>query len=206
MSAPIKDGWLPRLRRGISRSFINPIVPVLTATGLSPNHLTLMGLAVAGGAAALAATGHLFSAGVLVLVGGAFDLMDGALARATQRSSTLGALLDSTLDRVSEGAVLLGVLVHVARQDALQETILVFLVLVGSFLVSYVKARAEGLGLSCNVGFFTRPERVLLLAVALLVGHLLVPLYLLAILSFLTAGQRLPFQQVSVFLLSFMTL
>ena len=103
---------------------------------------------------------------------------------------TLGALLDSTLDRVSEGAVLLGVLVHVARQDALQETILVFLVLGGSFLVSYVKARAEGLGLSCNVGFFTRPERVLLLAVALLVGHLLVPLYLLVILSFLTAGQR----------------
>ena len=185
----MKDAWLPRLR-GLSRSLINPVVPVLVASGLSPNHLTLMGLAIAGAAAALAATGHLLTAGVLVLVAGAFDLLDGALARATQRSSTLGAFLDSNVDRVSEGAILLGLLVHAGREEALQETILIFLALAASFLVSYIKARAEGLGLSCNVGFFTRPERVLLLAVALLIGHLAVPLYLLVILSFLTAGQR----------------
>ena len=185
----MKDAWLPRLR-GLSRSLINPVVPVLVASGLSPNHLTLMGLAIAGAAAALAATGHLLTAGVLVLVAGAFDLLDGALARATQRSSTLGAFLDSNVDRVAEGAILLGLLVHAGREEALQETILIFLALAASFLVSYIKARAEGLGLSCNVGFFTRPERVLLLAVALLIGHLAVPLYLLVILSFLTAAQR----------------
>ena len=181
--------WLPRLR-GLSRSLINPVLPVLVASGLSPNHLTLMGLAVAIAAAALAATGHFIAAGVLVLVAGVFDLLDGALARATQRASTLGAFLDSNLDRVSEGAILLGLLVHAGREEALQETILIFLALAASFLVSYIKARAEGLGLSCNVGFFTRPERVLLLAVALLIGHLAVPLYLLVVLSFLTAAQR----------------
>ncbi len=190
MEAPVKDGRLSRLRRGISGAFIRHVVPVLVATGLTPNHVTLMGLAIAGGAAALAATDHLIIAGLLVLVGGLFDLMDGALARATQRSSSRGAFLDSIMDRVSEGAILFGLLVHFARQDATQEILLIFLVVAGSFLVSYVKARAEGLGLSCSVGFFTRPERVILLAIGLLAGYLLVPLYLLAVLSFMTAGQR----------------
>jgi CDP-diacylglycerol--glycerol-3-phosphate 3-phosphatidyltransferase len=190
MESPVKEGRLSRLRRGVSGAFIKPLVPVLAATGLTPDQVTFMGLAVAGGAAALAATDHLVIAGLLVLVGGLFDLMDGALARATQRSSTRGAFLDSNLDRVSEGAILFGLLVHFARQDATQEILLIFLVVTGSLLVSYVKARAEGLGLSCNVGFFTRPERVILLAIGLLAGHLLVPLYLLAVLSFMTAGQR----------------
>jgi CDP-diacylglycerol--glycerol-3-phosphate 3-phosphatidyltransferase len=190
MSSPIEDGRLPRLRRSLSRSLITPIIPVLSALGLTPNHLTWMGLAIAGGAGALAATGSLVAAGLVVLASGLFDLLDGALARATQRASTAGAFLDSNLDRVGEGAVLFGILVHVAREGALQDTLLIFLALAGSFLVSYVKARAEGLGLSCNVGFFTRPERVLVLAIALLIGHLTIPLYLFVMLSFLTAAQR----------------
>ena len=181
---------LNRVRRGVSRYFLGPIVPVLIASRLTPNQVTLIGLAIVLGGAAAVGMGLLFLGGVLVLLGSAFDMFDGALARATQRASKKGAFLDSNLDRVSEIAVLLGILVYAVRIGSGTEIILTFVATAGSLMVSYVKARAEGLGYQCDVGFFTRTERVLLTAIALLIGQLLIPLWILAVLTVLTALHR----------------
>ncbi|MBI4498118.1 MAG: CDP-alcohol phosphatidyltransferase family protein [Chloroflexi bacterium] len=173
-----------------------PLALALGRVGLTPNALTLIGLGLSGAGAALLALGHFFLGGVMVLVSGVFDSLDGQLARATQQSSAFGALLDSTLDRVSEAVLLFGLLVYYSGHQAQTEVLLINATLVGSVMVSYVKARAEGLGLRCDVGWFQRPERVVLLAVGLLANYPTggwatpVVLWLLAVLTNVTAAQR----------------
>lgn len=182
-------------RHSLSNRIAEPLGRLIARSGVSPNALTWLGLLLNIGVAAALAWGHLFLGGFLVLIAGAFDLLDGAVARVTGRTTKFGALLDSTIDRLSEGALLFGVLVFFARQGNVQGTLVVFLAMVGSFAVSYVKARAEGLGLECPVGWFTRPERVVLLALGLLLSGLphalLVALWVLAVMAHLTAGQRI---------------
>ncbi len=163
----------------------------LAETGLSPNVLTVCGLLLALGVAWILSTGQFFLGGFLVLLSGAFDLLDGALARASGRSTRFGALLDSVFDRFSEAALFLGLLAYYADEGSYQELMLVGAALVGSLLTSYVRARAEGLGLKCEVGIFTRPERVILLAIGLIFNQMLVILWIIAVLANLTAWQRL---------------
>jgi len=130
-----------------------------------------------------------------VLLAGFFDILDGALARRTNRATQFGGILDSTLDRLSEAVVLLAVLVLYAREPAFMPVILASLALIGSLLVSYIRARAEGGGLECGVGLFTRAERVVVLALGLLLSHLpnalVIALAVIVAFSFFTAGQRL---------------
>lgn len=164
---------------------------LLAKTGLNPNVLTVLGLLLAFGVAWILSTGHFFVGGFLVLVSGAFDLLDGALARASGRSTRFGALLDSTFDRFSEAAMFLGLLAYYANQGSYQELVLVGAGLVGSMMTSYVKARAEGLGLTCEVGIFTRSERVIVLAIGLILNQMLVVLWIIAVLANLIAWQRL---------------
>jgi CDP-diacylglycerol--glycerol-3-phosphate 3-phosphatidyltransferase len=142
--------------------------------------------------------GHFVPGGILVLVAGLFDLLDGAVARFTKRSTKFGAILDSTVDRVSEAAILAGLLVWYVRQQASLEgvgleivLVLIFAVLVSSFLVSYLRARAEGLGLQCQIGLFTRAERVIVLAIGLLVDQVFVALCILVAFVSITVVQRL---------------
>jgi CDP-diacylglycerol--glycerol-3-phosphate 3-phosphatidyltransferase len=138
------------------------------------------------------ATGHFLLGGVLILGAGLFDLIDGALARFTKRTTKFGAVLDSTVDRISEAATLCGLLIwYVAREGATLEIVLILAVLIGSFLVSYIRARAEGLGWQCQVGLFTRAERVIVLAVGLLINQIFVALCILAVFVFVTVVQRL---------------
>src|SRR3990172_6831551 len=106
-------------------------------------------------------------------------MLDGALARTTGKTSTFGAFLDSTLDRYSEAVLLFGLLVVATQRQSTQEILLVFAVMVGSVMVSNVRARAEGLGLRCEVGLLARPERVILLALGLILGQLLPVLWIL---------------------------
>jgi CDP-diacylglycerol--glycerol-3-phosphate 3-phosphatidyltransferase len=179
------------LKRPLTRWFAEPIARTLHRLGLSPNAVTVIGLALSGLAAYLAATGHLLPAGIVVLVSGLFDFLDGALARLAGRATRFGALLDSVADRVAEAAILLGLLLFYTRRDGLVEVLLVYLAFVGSVLVSYVRARAEGLGLGDGEGLVTRPERVVILAVGLMVGQVPIALGVVAALSLLTAGQRL---------------
>jgi len=122
--------------------------------------------------------------------------MDGALARSTNQVTRFGALLDSTFDRISDAVLLLGLLVLYLINGGTIEMVLIFLALVGSFLTSYVRARAEGIGINCPVGLFTRAERVIILALGLLLNPLyelsiLIALLLVVVLGFFTVGQRL---------------
>ncbi|MGB2583522.1 MAG: CDP-alcohol phosphatidyltransferase family protein [Dehalococcoidia bacterium] len=182
---------LNKARRSLAQR-VNKIPAELVAkTRISPNIVTALGLLVALVTAWVLYTGHFFLGGFLVLVSGAFDMLDGAVARISGRSTRFGAILDSTFDRLSEAALFLGLLAYYANQGSFQEVVLVGAALVGSMLTSYVRARAEVLGLKCEVGLFTRPERVILLAIGLIFNQMLVILWIIAVLSNLVAWQRL---------------
>lgn len=180
-----------QVRQAFPRQWLEPVVRALAWLRLSPNAVSLLGFALSLGASLLLALGYLAWGGALVLLGGFADMLDGALARLTQRATPFGALLDSTLDRLSEAAVLLGLLLFYLGRGAFQEVVLVYLVLVSSVMVSYIRARAEALGWECSVGLLARPERVVLLSVGLILGLAQPALWLLAILSSVTVGQRL---------------
>jgi CDP-diacylglycerol--glycerol-3-phosphate 3-phosphatidyltransferase len=182
---------LSQVRKSASAFFTEPVARVLARTPITPNSLTWFGFALAIGAAVLIATGHLIIAGVIVLFGGFFDMLDGALARRTKRVTLFGSLLDSTLDRLSEGALLLGTLVLFYEEGSSIGILLVGIVLVFSMLVSYIRAKAESLGIECLVGVFTRPERVIVLAMGLLINQLEIALGIIAGFSFITIGHRL---------------
>jgi CDP-diacylglycerol--glycerol-3-phosphate 3-phosphatidyltransferase len=152
--------------------------------------LSVLGFFLNLGVAAIIATGHPLIGGIMVLFAGAFDLLDGAVARLTQRSTRFGALLDSTLDRLSDAALLFGLLVLYVRQQSTWGILLIYIALVGSMMVSYIRARAEGLELECEVGLLARGERVVILALGLLFNRVIIALWILAVLASVTAAQR----------------
>lgn len=186
---------LSEARYSLAGYITEPLVRLLAKTPITPSALTWIGFALTVVAAALVVIGQLLAAGIVMLVAGLFDMLDGALARYKKQTSRFGAFLDSTLDRLSEVVVLLGILVLEAEEQSLIGVLLVGLALIGSLLVSYIRARAEALGLDCQVGLFTRPERVIVLALGLLLGHidyaLIVALAIIVFFSFFTVGQRL---------------
>lgn len=172
-----------------TRGLLTSIVRPLARAGVPPNLLTIVGFLAMVGVAWVLAHGYERWAGVLVIAVGLFDALDGALARSTGKTSTFGAFLDSTLDRFAEIALYLGLL-YLFRSDTLA-SVLVYLAITGSLMVSYTRARAEGLGLECKVGFFTRLERLGVLVLGLLLEQMLLALVVLAIFSNLTALQRM---------------
>lgn len=182
---------LSELRKLAARRITTPFLSALSRSRLKPNTLTWLGLAVSLAAAYTIATDRLIVAGILVLLSGFCDILDGALARATDRSTRFGAILDSTFDRVADAILLLGVAYLYLKSGNELNVVLAFLALIGSFLTSYVRARAEGLGIACPVGLFTRAERVIILALGLFLDQLFIALVVLAVLAFFTAGQRL---------------
>ncbi len=177
-------------RRILLSRLEGPIAHFLARLGLSPNALTLLGLALVGGSAYLVSTGHFLLAGVLLLVSGAFDILDGVLARGTNRVTAFGGLLDSVSDRIGEAGMFLGLLVFYLSPTMKAELILVYLALAGSFMVSYLRARAEGLGIECNVGVMTRPERLFLLALGLIINQVPIILGIIVALTLVTSAQR----------------
>jgi len=185
---------ISEVRKTVSYYFSEPVVRLLAKTSITPNALTWSGFVVSVGAAVLIGTGHLFAAGFVVLVAGLFDMMDGALARSTNRATRFGAVLDSTLDRVAEAALFIGILAMYAAEQSVTGVLVTGVAWLGSLLVSYIRARAEGLGLECQVGIFTRPERVIILVLGLLLSQfdnaLIIALAIIAVLSLVTAGQR----------------
>ncbi len=182
---------LSELRKLAAQRITNPFLSALSRSGLKPNTLTWIGLVVSFAAAYTIATRHLVIAGILVLLSGLFDILDGALARATSQSTRFGAMLDSTFDRLADAALLFGVTLLYLKTGEWLTVVLAFLALAGSFLTSYTKARAEGLGIACPVGLFTRAERVIILALGLLLNQLFIALIVLVGLAFFTVGQRL---------------
>lgn len=183
-------------REMLSTYLERPVTGVLAKMGVSPNMVTFAGLLGAGVSAWLISEGMLWAGGVVMLLAGVLDMFDGSLARSTGKDSPFGALLDSVVDRVSEIVVLLGLLIHYARSDSLEGTVLVYLAAGGSVMVSYLRARSEGLGIDCKVGIMTRPERVTALGTGMIIAHwfplvMLVVLGIIAALTMLTTAQRL---------------
>jgi CDP-diacylglycerol--glycerol-3-phosphate 3-phosphatidyltransferase len=163
---------------------------------LTPNQVTVVGVLLTFFAGGLIAFGHLRWAGVVLVFAGACDILDGALARSTNAAYPYGAFLDSTLDRYSEGAVYLGLAAYFVSIDPpLQEWLVLatLAALAGSFLVSYVRARAQSLGFVCKSGLFQRPERVVATVIGLLFGGWVLYgiVFLLAIVTNITALQRI---------------
>ncbi len=179
------------LPRAVPRRITDPIVAVLARAGVAPDHLTLLGFAGNVGAAVLAARGEFLAAGIVALIFSALDLLDGALARGTGRATAFGGVLDSTLDRLSEAAVLAGVAFYYVQSGSREEVVLCFAALTGSILVSYIRARAQFYGLDLTDGLFTRPERVLVLGGGLIIGQVRIALWVLAVMAGATALQRL---------------
>lgn len=182
-------------RRLVSAYFESPGAKLLTRLGLSPNAITALGFVVAVLGAYLIAIGQLLGGGVVFLLSGLLDLLDGAVARSTGKASAFGAVFDSIADRFSEAAVFLGILIFYLDRDATWEPVLVFLALFTSLMVSYVRARAEGLDVECKVGVLQRPERVAILGIGIVVGHwwltgTAVAVGLIALLSLATTAQR----------------
>ncbi|MBM4446068.1 MAG: CDP-alcohol phosphatidyltransferase family protein [Chloroflexi bacterium] len=187
---------LAEFRKIAARRIAEPLKTILIKSRLKPNTLTWFALAISIIAAGAIATNHLLIGGFLVLISGLFDILDGALARLTNQTTRFGALLDSTFDRISDAIVLFGLLALYLRIGGTSEIVLIFLALISALLTSYIRARAEGLGINCSVGLFTRAERVIILALGLLLNQLfefsiLITLLLLVVLGFVTVGQRL---------------
>jgi CDP-diacylglycerol--glycerol-3-phosphate 3-phosphatidyltransferase len=170
---------------------LEPIARVVGRTGVSPNVVTLIGASLNLGVAWVLAQGHMRIGGFLVPLVSLFDALDGSLARLTARRSRFGAFLDSTMDRFSEAILYLGLLFFYTRSGASREILLIYVTIVGSLMVSYARARAEGLGLDCKVGLLTRLERIVLLTVALILDQVPTALWVLAILTNFTAFQRM---------------
>ncbi len=175
-----------------------PGARALNAIGFAPNTVTLLGFAITLIAAALVGAGFLIAGGIVFLGGSLLDLMDGALARLTGKVSDFGALLDSVIDRLSEAALMLGIAIYGLRADLSDErlfflVVVLFLALVSSQMVSYLRARGEGLGIATRTGLMTRPERVALLFLGLILGlgALEIVLIIIAAVSFFTLIQRL---------------
>jgi len=187
---------LAELRRSAGRWITGHLNSLLIKSRIKPNTLTWCALAISLIAAATIATNHLIISGFLVLISGLFDILDGALARSTNQASRFGALLDSTFDRISDAAILLGILALYIKDGGAVEIFIVFLALIASLLTSYVRARAEGLDINCPVGLFTRTESVIILALGLLFSPLyslsiLIALLLIVVFGFITVVQRL---------------
>ena len=183
---------LAEIRAALPRRVLNPIVRVMAQIGITPNMLSWFGLILSVAAGGLAGVGYLMWAGWVSLIAGALDMFDGTLARTTGQATRFGAVLDSSLDRFGEAALLVGLAAYFVTQPNGQLwTAVTVAALMGSFMVSYVKARAEGMGISCDVGFFTRPERVIVMGVGLIAGFPEVAVALVAVAANLTAFHRL---------------
>jgi len=183
---------LSRYRESV-RAWSDPIGRSLFRLRLRPNHLTICGLLVSACAGAAFVFGHVRLAGVLLILAGLFDLFDGSLARASGQATTFGAFLDSVIDRYSDIVVMLGIVVLYARMPHARGALLAMAGLAGSVMVSYTKARAESIGVTCNVGMMERPERLICLIAGALLGLMEPALWVLAILANLTALQRIVF-------------
>jgi CDP-diacylglycerol--glycerol-3-phosphate 3-phosphatidyltransferase len=169
---------------------------IFVRTPITPNMLTVFGFFLNVIVAAILASGHLIAGGVMLIFAAAFDMLDGALAKITDRVTPFGGFLDSVVDRYSEAVVLLGLLLFFYWQPGgnnVVEVILIYVILVGSVMISYARARAGALNISNEVGLMARPERIVILAIGLILHTWLleIVLWVLAIGTQITALQRI---------------
>ncbi len=169
----------------------DPIARLLLRAHVRPNHLTILGLGVSVAAAHAFFQGRFRVGAMLLAVAGLFDFFDGSLARLAGRDSPFGAFLDSVVDRYSDLLVLLGIVLFYERSDDAVGVFFTMITLVGTVMVSYTKARAQSVGVPCDIGLMERPERMIVLIGGGLFGLLTPAMIALAILTNVTAVQRI---------------
>ncbi|WP_223808990.1 CDP-alcohol phosphatidyltransferase family protein [Rufibacter hautae] len=170
-----EKAWKVFLQQGIYK-IVNPFVRLLIRLGFTPNAVTTTGFILNVGVAVIFVVGgesenrddfsYVGWAGFLIMMAGLFDMLDGQVARMGNMGSTFGALYDSVLDRYSELIMFLGICYYLMAHHYFLSSLFAFIAMIGSMMVSYTRARAEGLGVECKGGFFQRPERVVLIALA----------------------------------------
>ena len=169
------------------------IVRGLALSRIHPNVLTFLGLVINSVAAALFAAGKFFAGGLVVIAAGLFDMVDGRVARETKRVTPFGGFFDSVVDRYSDLALYVGLLVYYASINRFFYIVLTAIVMTGSVMVSYTRARAENSIPTCKVGFLERPERIVLIIIGALFDRMAPVLWVIAVLSNLTVMHRMIF-------------
>ena len=192
MGIPGRD----ELRSAVLRYLELPGAKLFRALKFTPNGITIIGFLITVLSAYLVGSGWLLAGGIVFLFAGGLDLMDGGLARLTGKASPFGALLDSVFDRLSEASLFVGIAVYALRDDISDDRKILFitvllLALIFSQGVSYLRARGEGLGVFTKAGLMTRPERVLLLGIGLIIGQIEWVLLAIAVVSCFTLFQRM---------------
>jgi CDP-diacylglycerol---glycerol-3-phosphate 3-phosphatidyltransferase len=183
---------LSALVGNLVRSQVQRLGFYLAQTRLTPNAFTVIGLLLNIVVAVILASGNLVLGGIMALVAGAFDMLDGAVARVTGKITRFGGFFDSTLDRYSEAIVYFGLLFYLLDSEAGTTAIaLLFAAIIGSLMVSYTRARAEAANVDAEVGLFARPERIILLAILLIFDQAVIALWILAIVTNFTTLQRI---------------
>lgn len=167
-----------------------PIAGAIGRLGVHPNTITLVGMLLQLGVAVVMGLGHIVLGGFLLLAIAPVDALDGALARLQGRQTRFGAFLDSTLDRIADAGLIIGLIAHFLRQAAYTEVALLLVAQVAVLMVSYTRARAEALGFPCKIGLVTRLERILLIGVFCALGLPTVMAWMLTVLSVVTVVQR----------------
>jgi CDP-diacylglycerol--glycerol-3-phosphate 3-phosphatidyltransferase len=196
MSNTAKSFLPEKLKSGFI-NLLNPIVVLFSKLKIHPNTFTVWGLIITSLSSYFFIIGEISIAGVLVLIGGICDIIDGKLARKSGKVTRFGALFDSAIDRYSEVIMFFGVATYFVRMEYYYSSVAVFMALGGSIMVSYIRARAEGLGFECKVGLMQRPERVVFIGAGALVGTvfsayaLRIVIGIVAILANVTAIHRL---------------
>jgi len=193
MTVPHREPHKPSFREASKEALLlvlRPFVRWLSVMRVRPDTLTIVGWTLALGAAVLFGLGQARIAGAVMLLGGVFDALDGAVARESNRMSSFGAFLDSTLDRLSESAVFVGLMFFYAGANRPYEALLAGIAMTFSLLTSYARARAEGLNIDCEVGLLERAGRVVILSVLSIAGLPTVGLGLVAAGALVTTAQR----------------
>lgn len=175
----------------ICRAILNLMVRGISLLGVNPNLLTFVGFLITLLAAWFLAQGRFFDAGIVIIFSGIFDMLDGRVARVTKTVTRFGAFFDSVLDRYSDMALFLGLLIHYARIQQTTYLVLAGIVMMGAVMTSYTRARAESLIPLCKVGFMERPERLVLLIIGALFNRMAPVLWVMAVMSNLTVIHRI---------------
>ena len=170
---------------------LTQIVRILTRIPVNPNILTFIGVLISLWAAFEFGYGNMVRGGLVIILAGLFDMLDGEVARVSKSETQFGAFYDSVIDRYSDTIILQGLMVHYAREQMLGYVVLVGVVFMGAVLTSYARARAESIIPSCKVGFMERPERVVLLIIGGLSNRMEAVLWILAVLGNWTVIDRI---------------
>lgn len=184
------------IRKKINKFFEIPIIKILKLIKIKPNHISIFGLILAFISSYFISNSNFIFSPLFLLLSGVCDLLDGSLARYTQSVTKFGGVLDSVLDRFGEAAIFIGIFIYFTNYDSIVPNIFVLMALSSSTVVTYLRSKAEILGISCDIGIMTRTERVLILFLALILTNffdfiLLISIIVIFILSLFTIFQRM---------------